>query len=339
LFDVQINGALGISFNAADLTAAQVGQVVERCQQHGISNFCPTLITAAFAALEHGFATLAQARAIKPLLAQVIPGFHLEGPWISAEDGPRGAHPRAHVRLPGWDEFRRLQDAARGGIVLVTLAPELDGVLPFIERLVAANVVVSLGHTAATGEQISAAVQAGARLATHLGNGCHALLPRHDNPIWHQLAEDALAASLICDGHHLPPAVMRCLIRAKTPARTILTCDASSLAGLPPGRYRAWSTDLEILPSGKIILANTGYLAGSSLFTDACLTEVLRHADVSLREAIDMATVNPRRLLGQPAVDLVPGAPADLMLFDWKPGESVQVRATLVAGQIVWRVP
>ena len=132
---------------------------------------------------------------------------------------------------------------------------------------------------------------------------------------------------------------MRCLIRAKTPARTILTCDASSLAGLPPGRYRAWSTDLEVLPSGKIILANSGYLAGSSLFTDACLTEVLRHTSVGLREAIDMATVNPRRLLGQPAVDLVPGADADLMLFDWKPGESVQVRATLVAGQIVWRVP
>ena len=128
VFDVQINGALGISFNAADLTAAQVGQVVARCHQHGISNFCPTLITAAFADLEHGFATLAQARAINPLLARVIPGFHLEGPWISAEDGPRGAHPRAHVRLPCWDEFRRLQDAAQGGIVLVTLAPELERV-------------------------------------------------------------------------------------------------------------------------------------------------------------------------------------------------------------------
>ena len=97
--------------------------------------------------------------------------------------------------------------------------------------------VVSIGHTAATPEQVRDAVRAGARLSTHLGNGAHAVLPRHPNYIWEQLACDDLWASLICDGHHLPVSVMRCLLRVKTPARTVLTCDASSLAGLPPGRY------------------------------------------------------------------------------------------------------
>src|SRR5205807_8371003 len=131
----------------------------------------------------------------------------------------------------------RLQDAAGGRIRLVTLAPEHEGALAFIDRLVDSGVVVALGHTGASGSRIRDAIRAGARLSTHLGNGCHALLPRHDNYLWEQLAADELWASIICDGHHLPPPVVRCLLRVKTPTRTILTCDAGSLAGLPPGRY------------------------------------------------------------------------------------------------------
>src|SRR5262249_46804632 len=148
-----------------------------------------------------------------PQLARAIPGIHLEGPYISAEDGPRGAHARQHVRPPDWDEFCRLQDLAGGRIRLVTLAPETAGALPFIERLSRAGVVVALGHTAASGECIRDAIQAGARLSTHLGNGAHAVLPRHPNYIWEQLADDGLWASIICDGHHLPESVMRCILR------------------------------------------------------------------------------------------------------------------------------
>src|SRR5204862_5034262 len=140
-----------------------------------------------------------------------------------------------------------LQDAAGGRLRLVTLAPETPAALPFIERLTQAGVVVALGHSAADGACIRAAIRAGARLSTHLGNGCHAMLPRHDNCLWEQLAADDLWASLICDGHHLPVSVVRCLLRAKTPARTILTCDASSLAGLPPGCYDQWGGEFEVL--------------------------------------------------------------------------------------------
>jgi N-acetylglucosamine-6-phosphate deacetylase len=329
LFDPQINGCDGHSFNSERLTVETVRHVVGVCRRHGLGGLCPTLVTNAFAALAHGLATIRQACETDPEVAHAVPAIHLEGPYISAEDGPRGAHPRQHVRPPDWDEFRRLQEAAGGRIRLVTLAPEHDGALRFIERLVASAVVVSLGHTAASGARIREAVAAGARLSTHLGNGSHAVLPRHDNYIWEQLAADELWASLICDGHHLPPAVVRCMVRVKTPARTILTCDASSLAGLPPGRYREWDQEFEVRPEGKVVMPGTSYLAGSWAFTDLCIGNAIRFAGVSLRDAVDMAGARPRELLGLPPRRLEPGGPADLVLFDWKEGGEFRVTGTL----------
>jgi N-acetylglucosamine-6-phosphate deacetylase len=329
LFDLQINGCDGFSFNSVELTADSVRHVVQTCRRHGIAGLLPTLVTNAHDSLVHGFRTLRRACDENAEIARAVPGFHLEGPYISPEDGPRGAHPRLHVRAPDWDEFRRFQDAAGGRIRLVTLAPEHDGALAFIERLVAAGVVVALGHTAASGPRIRDAVVAGARLSTHLGNGCSAVLPRHDNPIWEQLAADELWASIITDGHHLPPAVIRCIVRVKTPARTVLTCDASSLAGLPPGRYRQWDQEFEVQPGGRVVVPGTSYLAGSGVFTDACVGHVIRAAGVSLAEAVDMASARPRELLGLPPVRLEAGSPAELMLFDWEPGGKFCVRPDL----------
>jgi N-acetylglucosamine-6-phosphate deacetylase len=330
LFDLQINGCDGRSFSSEALDAGAVRHVVTTCRAHGIAGLCPTLITNSFAALAHGFATLRRACETDPEVAHAAPVFHLEGPYISSEDGPRGAHPRQHVRPPDWDEFRRLQDAAGGRIRLVTLAPEHDGALNFIERLTAAGIVVAIGHTAAPGQRIRDAAAAGARLSTHLGNGTHATLHRHDNYVWEQLAHDGLWASVIADGHHLPAAVVRCFLRVKTPARTVLTCDASPLAGLPPGRYREWEQDFEVLPSGKVIVPGTGFLAGSGVFTDVCVGNVMRFAGVGLREALEMASARPRELLGLPAAELKAGATADLVLFDWEEGGDFRVRRTLV---------
>src|SRR5262249_25785603 len=202
-----------------------------------------------FDSLRHGFATLAKAIEANAELSRRMPRFHLEGPYLSGEDGPRGAHPKEHARDPNWDEFQRLQDAAGGRIRMVTVAPERAGALAFIERLTASGIVVAIGHTAATGQQIRDAVQAGAKTSTHLGNGCHAMLPRHDNYVWEQLACDDLWASIITDGHHLPATMVKCIVRVKGVPRLLITSDASSLAGLPPGKYRAWDTDLEVLPS------------------------------------------------------------------------------------------
>src|SRR5262249_32095791 len=334
LFDLQINGCDGRSFNSPRLTADDVRHVVAVCHRHGIAALCPTLVTNSFEALAHGLSTLCSVCASDPTVRRAVPAIHLEGPYISAEDGPRGAHPRQHVRPPDWDEFRRLQDLAEGAIRLHTLAPEHEGALAFIERLVASGVVVALGHTAARGDRIRDAIRAGARLSTHLGNGSHAVLPRHDNYIWEQLAADELWASLICDGHHLPPAVVRCLLRVKTPARAILTCDAGSLAGLPPGRYREWEQEFEVGPGGPIVGPGTPYLAGSWAFTDSCIGNAVRFGGVRLSEAVDMAGARPRELLGLPPLQLELGAPADLVLFDWEPGGDFRVTATLIAGEL-----
>ena len=225
---------------------------------------------------------------------RAAPVFHLEGPYISPEDGPRlieAARPPA-----GLERVLPPPGRADGRIRLVTLAPEHEGALRFIERLTASGVVVSLGHTAANGACIRAAIAAGARLSTHLGNGSHAVLPRHENYIWEQLAADELWASIICDGYHLPETMVRCIVRVKTPARTILTCDSGTLAGLPPGKYREWDTELEILPGGKLVVAGTPFLAGSWHFTDRCIGNVIRFAGVSLRAAVDMASARPREL-------------------------------------------
>jgi len=328
-FDPQINGCLGISFNSSSLAAEQVWIVVNECRKHGIGAFLSTLITDSFEAIQHGFATLSKAIETDAKLRACISGFHLEGPYLSAEDGPRGAHPREHARDPNWNEFLRWQDAAGGRILMVTVAPERPGMVGFIEKLTAAGVVVAIGHTAATGQQIRDAVAAGARTSTHLGNGCHAVLPRHENIIWEQLANDGLWASIIVDGHHLPPAVVKSIVRGKGVSRTLLTCDAGSLAGMPPGKYREWGTDLEVLPGGKIVVAGTPYLAGSGHFTDLCVGNVVRFAGVSLGEAVDMATVRPRQLLGLPVHTIDVGQPAELVLFDWQPGGELRVVSML----------
>jgi N-acetylglucosamine-6-phosphate deacetylase len=319
-FDLQINGCHGISFNSPNLTVEDVGRVVEECGRHGIAGLLPTLVTNSFEAIAHGFRTLQQARESHPTLAERLPGFHLEGPYIASEDGPRGAHPKEHVRPADFDEFRRWQEAAIGHIRLVTLAPEVAGALPFIEQATASGVVVAIGHTAASPAQIRDAIKAGAKLSTHLGNGSHAMLPRHDNYLWEQLASDELWASLIPDGHHLPAAVVKSFVRGKTPQRIIITCDASSLAGLPPGRYSEWGSEFEVLANGKVIIPGTPFLAGSGVFTDTCVATIMKQASVSLAEACDMASQHPRELLGLPAWKLEVGCQTPLLLFDWKPG-------------------
>jgi N-acetylglucosamine-6-phosphate deacetylase len=331
LFDLQINGCLGRNFTSAALTTDDVRFVVDACRGHGIGGLLPTVITSSFETLAHAFATLARACETDAVVGRAVPGFHLEGPYLSPEDGPRGAHPRQHVRPPDWNEFQRLQDAAGGRIRLVTLAPEVGGAMPFIEKLAAAGVVVAIGHTAATGPQIHDAVRAGARLSTHLGNGCAAMLHRHDNPLWPQLAADNLWASFICDGHHLPHDLVQCLLRLKSPARLVLTCDASPLAGMPPGRYRPWEQDLDVQTDGKVVVAGSPYLGGSGVFTDACVEQLLRWEppEFNLEDALDVASVQPQRLLGLPLPDFEAGRVPDLLLFDWEPGGRFEVRVVL----------
>ncbi len=327
--DVQINGCDQISFNSETLTNEQIRHVVGTCRRHGISQLMPTLVTTSFDAFMHGFRAVREACGQDPDLARAIVGIHQEGPYIAMEDGPRGAHPKQHVRPPNWDEFRRFQDAAHGMIKMLTLAPESAGAVPFIEKVAATGVVVAIGHTGASAAYIRDAVKAGAKISTHLGNGSHAMLPRHDNYIWEQLAADGLWASMIADGHHLPDSVMRCIVRGKTPARMILTCDASPLAGSPPGKYRQWEYDFDVLPIGKIVVSGTQFLGGSWAFTDLCVRNLLKLGETSLAETIDMASNRPRELLGLPTRKIEIGEPAELIVFDWSPETEFELRQSL----------
>lgn len=299
-FDLQVNGAGGTSFTSPKLTVEEVAAVADIVRAHGVGGFCPTVITADTSMIMHALQVLAAACDASRDLAELMPAFHLEGPYLSPDDGPRGAHPREPIRDPDWDEFRRWQDAAGGRIRLVTLAPERPGALDMIERLCADGVVVAIGHTAASAEQIRSAVTAGARLSTHLGNGAHAVLPRHPNYIWEQLAADELWASLITDGHHLSDGVLKCMLRMKTPERTVLISDASGLAGLLPGRYPIGDREFDVLADGRVVIAGTRLLAGAAVFLDACVEHVLSRGLATLPEAIAMASIRPRELLGLP---------------------------------------
>lgn len=337
LVDLQVNGYAGTDLNSPDIGAGGVARVVRRLQAAGTTMFCPTICTQSHDHMARSLRAVASACRDDPQVARAVAGIHVEGPYISPEDGPRGAHPIQHVRPPDWEEFEALQQAAGGRIRLLTLAPEWPGAAAFIRRAVACGVVVAIGHTAAPPEVIREAVAAGARLSTHLGNGSHAVLPRHPNYIWEQLAADELCASIIVDGHHLPPAVVKTFVRAKGVARTILVSDAVALAGLPPGDYDWLGQRVTLSAEGRIGLAGTPYLAGSALDLASAIPKVMAFAGVTLADAVAMASVNPARLLGIEAGFLDEGARADLVLMRWEPGQwTLEVLRTVVAGQVVW---
>ncbi len=333
-WDIQTNGRWGISFSSPDLTVEQVVEIVRAQRALGTARLCPTLITAPVAATKHGLRTIAAACESTPDVAAMIVGIHLEGPFLSEVDGYRGAHPLDAIRDPDWDLFREFQDEAHGRVILTTVAPERAGAMDFIRTAVASGVTVALGHTAADGPTLRAAVDAGATLSTHLGNGIASPLARHPNPIWEQAALDALSASLIADGHHLDPATLRVLVRAKTPARTILVSDASPLAGLPPGTYGAWGVD----PSGKVVVSGTPYLAGAYRGLDFGIDALLKGTELTLGEVLATASRNPATLLGFPSPALEPGSIANLILFRHNPREgqrSFELSRSLIDGQWV----
>jgi N-acetylglucosamine-6-phosphate deacetylase len=231
--------------------------------------------------------------------ARSVPGFHLEGPFISRIDGARGAHPAAHVRAVSEKLWKRLQTVAQGRIKLVTVAPEVRGALPFIRQLRSENVLPAIGHTMADAECVAAAAEAGAMMSTHLGNGCPQMIHRHHNPIFAQLGEDRLAASFIADGIHLPPEVLRSLWRAKGAARCVLVTDAMAAAAAPPGRYSIGEIEVQVDEDRVVRQPGTKNLAGSALTMEDAVAGLVRMAGVSLAEAWNAASIRPWELLRQ----------------------------------------
>ena len=294
--DLQMNGFAGVDFNNPEAGLEDLIRAVDAILNAGVTRCLPTVITGPPASMLACLRNLTAAKRRMPHPAAVA-GFHMEGPHIDPADGPRGAHPAAWVRPPDFDEFQRWQEAAEGSIRIVTLSPHWPEAPRYIERLRAAGVVAAIGHTAANSAQIADAVNAGATLSTHLGNAAPRLLPKHPNCLWDQIAEDRLSASFIVDGFHLDGAFLRTALRAKGVARSILVTDAAAPAGALPGDYRLGEMDVELTSDERVVLRGQTRLAGSALRMNRAIGNVIRQGGLSLAEALNMATLNPARLI------------------------------------------
>lgn len=335
LIDIQVNGFAGYDLNSDDVKTADVCQMVKSLWKTGTGFCCPTVVTGSNQRMSKSIQVITAALK-DPTINRSIIGIHVEGPYISPQDGPRGAHPKEHVRQPNWDEFQRWQDIAEGQIKILTLAPETEGAITLIEKLRESGVVVAIGHTGAEHQQIQDAIQAGATMSTHLGNGAHAQIRRHPNYIWDQLAADELHASFIVDGHHLPPSVVKSMFRAKGLERVILVSDAVHLAGLEPGRYQFGSRDIELTSNQSVRLYDTDYLAGSAIELARGVENSVKFAEISLDQAFRLATVQPAGVLGldNQIGSIQVGRNADYITFQWdKLGYKIKVLSTVIDGQ------
>lgn len=332
--DIQVNGFAGVDYNSPTTPQEEIIRSVHVLFSTGVTRFYPTVITGTPDDMIAALRNLARTKEAAPEGA-AMEGFHVEGPHISPDDGPRGAHPKHCVRPPDVDEFRRWQDATGGLIRLVTIAPEWPNSMRYIETLTAEGVTVSIGHTNAEAQQIADAASAGASMSTHLGNGAHAVLRRHPNYIWEQLAEDRLMASFIVDGIHLPSSYLRVALRAKGIEKSILVTDASSPAGAAPGRYRLGEQEVDLTADNRVVLAGQDRLAGSALRMDNGVENLMKVAGLSLRDAVRMATVSPARA-GRVAGredGLAAGNRADLVIFQFDPdSRKIKVEQTFLDG-------
>jgi N-acetylglucosamine-6-phosphate deacetylase len=295
--DLQVNGFLGVDFSSPDLTAESFALACRELLKRGTVAFLPTLITCPISVYRRNLPILAEVMEREEFRGRLL-GLHLEGPFISTQAGAVGAHDPRYVIPP---DLKLLQDLiawANDQVRLITLAPELPGADQLARYAVGKGITVSLGHTLATAHDMGRLVQAGATALTHLGNGVPNTLPRHDNPIWAGLAQDALSAMLIADGHHLPAPVLKVMLRAKGTNRCIIVSDASPVAGMPPGEYVTLGNRAVLEPSGLLHNPEKGCLVGSSATLLDCMNHLARQRWLSFEDMVAVGLRNPLRLIG-----------------------------------------
>jgi N-acetylglucosamine-6-phosphate deacetylase len=285
LFDFQVNGFGGVDFQQDNLDAVTLGRAIDALEDHGVVRIFATLITDHIDALCRRLERFEALRAADARVRTMIAGYHLEGPWLSREAGFRGAHPAAPIHAPSVAEFEQLQHAGAGNVRLITLAPEWPGSAAVIREITSRGVYVALGHTNANDAQIDAAIEAGARFATHVGNGTPVTLPRHDNITQRLLARDELIAWFIPDGVHLPPFVLRNFVRAKPAGRVLFTTDAMAGAGAPPGRYTLGGMEIDVGADGVARQPGGSGFAGSTLAPDEGVKRVAAYLGLPIAEA------------------------------------------------------
>ncbi|PWD52571.1 N-acetylglucosamine-6-phosphate deacetylase [Serinibacter arcticus] len=312
MVDLQVNGFAGHDVNGDDPRGA-VHEITAALARIGVTSWVPTVITAPEERIVAAVRAVATAREESPEVAAAVPFVHVEGPFLSVQDGARGVHDPAHVRDLDADEVARW--CAAGPVGIVTVSPHTPDAAAHVARVVALGVQVAIGHTHATPAQVRDAVRAGANLSTHLGNGVATTLPRHPNVLWAQLAEDALTCGLIADGHHLPADTLQAMLRAKGPGRAFLVSDATALAGLPPGRYATpVGGEVELTAEGRLSPVGSDLLAGAARSLADGLRHVLAETSTTLAEAVDLVSFVPARI-ARLALPLAIGSPADLLLL------------------------
>jgi len=337
LVDLQLNGYQGVDLNGPALVPEDVRRMVHTLWEQGVTSFFPTVITNATEMISGSLRVIAAACDRFPEVAAAVLGIHLEGPFISKEDGPRGAHKTVFVKAPDWDLLMSWQQDSGNRIKLITLSPEWPDSNAFIEKCVRAGIKVAIGHTAASREQIKKGTAAGMTLSTHLGNGCHQVLPRYPNYIWNQLATDQLWSSLIADGIHLPEDVLRVFLKVK-PDTSFLVSDATHLAGMPPGCYRTHiGSEVVLEEAGRLYMKDSpGHLAGSAKSLVWCVSHLVRTGILSLAQAWDLASLKPLAFLDDRQIcPFEAGRPADLVLFQ-QTANGIQVAETIKSGKPVF---
>ncbi|MFP4210102.1 MAG: N-acetylglucosamine-6-phosphate deacetylase [Alkalispirochaeta sp.] len=298
LVDLQVNGYGGDDYSSPKLTCGDVEAICRNVITAGTLYHLPTIITRPREVILGNLETIETTRRLNPTVASAVRGYHIEGPFIASEEGPRGAHDPAYIRDPDPGEYREWQAASGETIRIVTVAPERRGAIPFIERLAADGVVPAIGHTGASPEEIRRAVAAGARMSTHLGNGSHQTMPRLHNYIWEQLAADELTAGIIADGIHLPDGVLKTFRRAKGLDRLVIVSDLSPIAGLPPGTYTWDRISVDVAADGRIGVTGSPYFAGAWRTLAQAIPVFIRATATTLEETIALMTTRPAELIG-----------------------------------------
>ena len=312
-FDVHVHGAVGHDFMAA--TPAEIVEVGRFLASSGVGHYLATTVTASIDLTLRALENLADAiegESGHERSIAVPVGIHLEGPFVS--HAKRGVHPVASLQEPSVELFDRMQEAARGQIRLMTMAPELPHALELIEHATAGGVRVSMGHSMATAAETLAAIAAGATSSTHLFNAMRALDHREPGIVGTILDRDDVYAEAICDGVHLDPAIVRLWLRVIGEERAILVTDGISATGMPDGPYKLGDFDVEV-KDGVALLGET--LAGSVLTMDKAVSNVQKFTGTSLGTAVRLASRNPARMMGMTQLtEIAAGRPANFNVFD-----------------------
>jgi N-acetylglucosamine-6-phosphate deacetylase len=334
--DLQINGFANVGFSDEGLTVEGVREATEALWREGVTTYFPTIITHPHERIKTNFAVLAKASE-DPEIGPSVPGFFLEGPYISPVQGYRGAHLEKWVRDPNWEEFLEYYEAAKGKILKIAVAPEMPGTIDFIKKCVGKGIVVSLAHTNATADDVQKAVDAGATVSTHLGNGCANMIHRHHNPIWPQLAHEQISPTIIVDGHHLTREEVITFYKVKGPENTMLVSDVTKLAGMPPGEYSYGGKTVVLTADNELKFPAEGVLAGAATPMRTCIGKMMDFTGCSLAEAINMSAKNQARVFGLKDRGVIePGKKADFVLFTMDDNGGLVIEKTYVSGKLVY---